>query len=443
MAPAADTTQSPSTDKLLEIGFERNCIGEPVFKGDACIYQANRKAVGTVILVHGINGEAANWYHQLKELKKHYHVITFDLPGFGRSSSGNELYSPTNYAKFIHFVAEKYARKPFNLMGHSLGGAIVLRYNEIYPDDVDRLITVDTAGILHRYAFTKSVAYRWLGIFEKITSITGQPFGDFAVGLLQTLEGMPIDIKEALSIPRLRQIILNGNSTPIAGAALVNEDFSEAIHQNKTPTLIVWGAYDMVSPVRTGYILRSNMNNAYLKVLPNSAHSSMSDEPVAFNKLMMSHFQNSKSALSSLYWKHENFSSPEKVATCDYENDKYFEGAYKTIEINNCKNLRMVNVHANSITVNNSSIAITDSIIESDDVGIDADTSEVELTNVIFKAKTAIKSTNSNFDIAGTSFNNSSNNIESVANTTLVFSVSRTSTKSLHKFIKLNAGDVF
>ena len=39
-------------------GVYKECVSEPVFGGSACVYQANRGAEQTVILVHGLNGRA-------------------------------------------------------------------------------------------------------------------------------------------------------------------------------------------------------------------------------------------------------------------------------------------------------------------------------------------------------------------------------------------------
>ena len=107
-----------------------------------------------VVLVHGLGDEASTiWQSTIALLKNEYYVITFDLPGFGKSSKENKLYSPQNYAKFIHYVTQTYVKKPFHLIGHSMGGAIALKYTSMYSLDVQSLVLVDAADILHKSAY--------------------------------------------------------------------------------------------------------------------------------------------------------------------------------------------------------------------------------------------------------------------------------------------------
>ena len=131
-------------------------VNEPIFKGKALIYENGNKKNKSVVLVHGLGTLGAqDWSKLIPELAKKYHVISFDLPGFGRSSTGNHNYSPENYANFVHWVVNQYVEGDYILMGHSMGGAIALYFAAYYPRQLEQLILVDAAGILHRVSFTK------------------------------------------------------------------------------------------------------------------------------------------------------------------------------------------------------------------------------------------------------------------------------------------------
>lgn len=119
-----------------------------------------------IVLVHGLGDEASTiWESSIELLKNDYFVVTFDLPGFGQSSKANELYSPLNYAKFIRYVAQTYVKKPFHLVGHSMGGAIALKYTSMYPSDVASLVLVDAAGILHRSEYNNFLVQSGVNTF--------------------------------------------------------------------------------------------------------------------------------------------------------------------------------------------------------------------------------------------------------------------------------------
>lgn len=428
-------------EKIKAAGFKEKCIQEPVFNGQACIFQANTRANKTVVVVHGLGGEAANWYHQLVELKKHYHVLTFDLPGFGSSSKGNQFYTPTSYARFIHFVTKKYAKGKFHLIGYSMGGAIVLRYTASYPQDVDRLIVADAAGILHRHAYTKSVAFRYLESLQKFSVYLGPGLQERVAGLAESMENFPIDIRRAMAIPKLRQIILKGNPTPIAFFGFVTEDFSQVLEKIATPTLIIWGAYDIIAPLRTGKMLQASMQNAYLKVLTNAAHASMSDQPKKFNKLMLSHLQSPIRNIRKRYWRAKKFVKSERIGSCSHGEEQVFEGAYARIELNGCRHATIRDAQVGAIIAQNSTLDVENSIIKNDLIGLVANHSTVNITSTEIIAKVAIQADASRLDLAGVKLMGSQYAVNALSPSTFVFSISETAGGKLHTFRRLAADE--
>lgn len=425
---------------LTELGLNKNCITEPVFNGRACVYEANPNAAETLVFVHGLNADASSWYKQIAAFKDQYHVISFDLPGFGQSSRGNKLYSPTNYAWFIHFIKNKYIERPFYLIGHSMGGAVALRYSAMYPDDVKRLVLSDVGGVLHQYAYAKSVAFKWLNFFKQI-AFWALPFledipslNSMASMVFQGLDWLPVNIRDALKNPELRKIILQGNATTIAGAAVSSEDFSGAIRTNKIATLIVWGAYDLVTPFRVASILQTRMANAYLKVLPRSAHSPMDDQPVEFNLLVANHISASDSDINNKRWQFRPFKLSARTGRCINEREKYFEGNYLRIELNNCGKAILYNVNVESIVARNSELVIEKSQIISKDIAITLFDSTLELTSSNISAQTAIQTLRSYIDVAGVDFKINDAVANNLAVSNAVFSVSMVNGKSLHRY---------
>ena len=429
-----------TTENLQQLGLVRNCIAEPVFNGRACLYEINKGAEQTVVLVHGLAAEAAHWYKQIALLKKYYHVVTFDLPGFGHSSRGNELYSPTNYARFIHYVTQKYVGKPFFLIGHSMGGAIALRYSAMYPTDVKRLILADVGGVLHQYSYAKSIAFKWLKVLQRLTygafpGLQDMPLmHDLVNTFFQNLDWLPVDVRDALRVPELRAVILNGNSIPIASVAVSTEDFSGAIRSTYVPTLIVWGRYDLVTPIRTGKILEVRMPMAYMKVLARSAHSSMNDQPEEFNKLMLAHFSQTDAEIINQHWQFPIFRPGSRVGQCEGEREKTFTGAYLRIELDNCLKVTIKNASVGSIVAKNSSIEIEKSQIISKDIAITLFDSVLDVTSSNIAANVGIQTLRSHIDVAGVDFKVKTAVVNNFGQSDAVFSVSLVNGKPLHQY---------
>src|SRR3979490_1691379 len=78
-------------------GTEAHRIDEPVFGGQMVVYEAGRGNAREILLVHGIGPEAARDFRDhIPWLKKSFHVVAVDPPGFGASDRANVLYSPRN-----------------------------------------------------------------------------------------------------------------------------------------------------------------------------------------------------------------------------------------------------------------------------------------------------------------------------------------------------------
>ena len=411
--------------RLKANGLKETCISEPVFRGQACVFEANRNASETVVLVHGIAGEAANWFSQINSLREHYHVLTFDLPGFGTSSRDNRLYSPTNYSRFIHHVTQKFAKGKFHLIGHSMGGAISLRYAGMYPDDIKRLILVDAGGVLHKHAFTKTLAYKWINIVQKVTYWTGPEINGYASLVLEAMEEwLPLDLKQAIESPEIRDIVLQSNSLPIAGVALITEDFSDAIKAVRVPTMIVWGEYDLITPLRTGKILQANLEKAYLRVLANAGHSSMADRPLEFNQLMLSHLQMDEAELAKQYWKRPAFETSSRIGRCGRGEQKLFEGSYNKIELDGCRLAKIQNAQVRQLVARGSVVEIEYSELKNDDIAVLTFDSELSITgSKITAGNYAIQSVRSKLDIGGSTLKANKAAVNNLGTSTAVLSV--------------------
>ena len=76
---------------------------------------------GTIVIVHGLFGQARIWTAIARRLAEKYHVVTADLRNHGRSDWDMEMTYPamaSDLAELIRDVSDK----PVHLVGHSMGG---------------------------------------------------------------------------------------------------------------------------------------------------------------------------------------------------------------------------------------------------------------------------------------------------------------------------------
>ena len=160
-------------------------VSEPVFGGQVFLREAGVSNPQLLLLIHGIGDNAGNlWDELLPVLAQKYHVVVPDLPGFGRSDKDNHLYSPAAYAEFLDGLIKGLPEKPVILVGHSLGGAVALMYAARYGPALDRLVLIDSVGLLHRLAVSQNFARQLLQFDAPFTPSTVENSLGSIAGLL-------------------------------------------------------------------------------------------------------------------------------------------------------------------------------------------------------------------------------------------------------------------
>src|SRR5438094_8190642 len=100
-----------------------------------------------LILVHGLGGAAANWIELVPLLVRRHRLLVPDLPGHGGSTALPAVAGLDPYADRVALVAKREGMLPAPVVGHSLGGAVVLRMALRQPDAALPLVLAAAAGL--------------------------------------------------------------------------------------------------------------------------------------------------------------------------------------------------------------------------------------------------------------------------------------------------------
>lgn len=398
-------------------------VKEPVFNGKVYVSESGMQNDHTVVLVHGVSEQASNdWKSVVDIVNDSFHVIAFDLPGFGRSEKKDIVYSIEKYARFLNWFIETHAKKPVSLVGHSLGGAISLFYAGTYPDGIQRLIIADVPGILHRSAYFSSfVRLRPTGQNDNSPApLYGleQAFKSLINSLDETFA--PDDFKKWLNAGIVRNRTKEKDARIVVGLSLMDTDFSEKINNISVPTNIMWGENDTIAPVRTARLLFGSIPNSTLYMIPNGSHSPMITEPAEFNAQLIKYLQGSVGDKRNRFSESRNSDAQLKIRDKD---DILLEGHYKKISISNCGKIRLQNARVEQITIENSEVTIENSIIQSSTYAIRAIDSAVTITGSTIKGENAMIVNNCDFDVAGGKIEGTNSAILSRHSTRVLFSV--------------------
>ncbi len=169
-----------------------------------------------ILLLHGGKDHCRNWDWTVAGLIDDYCCITPDLRGHGQSSwpVGVGYDTPllvADLAAVIEDLAKTGFSKPLHLIGHSLGGIIVLNYAATRPDRVASVIAMEGLGAspaTHKTHLETPPAKRLGRYVEKLLK-----HGQGAARFYQTPEEMVVRMASAypnLSDERVRHLSLHG-----------------------------------------------------------------------------------------------------------------------------------------------------------------------------------------------------------------------------------------
>ncbi|WP_342618434.1 alpha/beta hydrolase [Rhodoferax sp. GW822-FHT02A01] len=118
-----------------------------------------------LVLVHGWMDVAASYQFVVDALSADHYVIAPDWRGFGRTQAGDvDHFVFADYLADLDFLLDHFApNQPVNLVGHSMGGNVVMAYAGVRPERIRRLVNLEGFGMPATVAAQAPTRYaRWI-----------------------------------------------------------------------------------------------------------------------------------------------------------------------------------------------------------------------------------------------------------------------------------------
>jgi len=112
--------------------------------GVTVFYETRGEGDRTLVLVHGWCCDRTYWQAQVDEFSKKHRVVAVDLAGHGRSGLQREVWTIEAFGADVAAVIEKLDLKDAILVGHSMGGPVIIETARRLPERVTALVGVDT-----------------------------------------------------------------------------------------------------------------------------------------------------------------------------------------------------------------------------------------------------------------------------------------------------------
>ena len=243
-----------------------------------------------VVFIHGLGGNWQNWLENIPCAAQHRRVIAVDLPGFGESEMPADKISISGYGRWVEELLDQAQVERAALVGNSMGGFIATEMAISYPQRVERLVLAAAAGI-------SSANVRRFPVMSgaRVTA---------ALGTMTAARN-----REVVSRPRLRhlalstvirhptrlradllhELILGAGKPGFISAldALTSYDFRDRLPEVGCPTLLVWGAEDILVPVEDADEFERLIPDARKVLFDETGHAPMLERPREFNDCLM------------------------------------------------------------------------------------------------------------------------------------------------------------
>jgi pimeloyl-ACP methyl ester carboxylesterase len=230
-----------------------------------------------LLLISGLGSSSLAWALAAPRLAEHHTVITFDNRGTGRSAAPPGPYAIDDLADDAAGLVEHVGLGPVAAVGWSLGGSVLqsmlIRHGRL----------LSAAVLLNAFPSYTPIQDAWLdaglalrraGVDPVAIGITGMPWV-FTPRLLSDHAAAHAQAELARQDPH--PTTLAGFEAQAAGLRVY--DSRPDLPKAETPTLVLTGAEDVLTPVAQSVEIADLLPNATLQVLPRGNHGMIVEYP--------------------------------------------------------------------------------------------------------------------------------------------------------------------
>jgi pimeloyl-ACP methyl ester carboxylesterase len=225
-----------------------------------------------MLMLHGWKDSARTFNQIAVELDRHWRVVRLDMPGFGGSEVPKEPWNLESYAQFIAAFCTKLGLRPEVIVGHSLGGRVIIKAVSDGLLKPDRIVLIASAGIAKSNT-PRNQAYKAVAKAGKAATAV-PPFTLLRTKLRRLL------YKKAgsdyLDAGPLSQTFLN----------IIDEDLQSNASRISTPTLLIWGELDDQTPASDALTLNRLIKRSRLEFIQGAGHFVHHEQPAAVSNLI-------------------------------------------------------------------------------------------------------------------------------------------------------------
>lgn len=285
-----DRRRPPVPDSLFDMP-DGVTYGDLTTPDGGTIHYAEKGAGRPLVLFHGVTLRHDVWAPQFHQLADRYRVIAVDLRGHGWSRPGRNGFGMACLADDVATVLESLDLHGAILAGHSMGGMTVMHFcgdhREVLDERVAGVALVATSShqtvppyllSLARNALTEAQARLTSGGALPGRHLVSRRAVRLVFGAAPSPKAVDLVTEMTRSIPDEHLLGSLGG--------VVDHDAREALRSTRTPSLVVVGSRDILTPPTAARALARLLPGCDFVLLPRAGHQLMQERPEELAELL-------------------------------------------------------------------------------------------------------------------------------------------------------------
>lgn len=257
--------------------------------GDINISYISEGSGDVILFIHGLSGCKEEWEYTIPYFADNYKAIAIDLPGSGHSDKPLVEYTIDFYSDSVKGFLDEMEIEKAIIVGNSMGGLVSQSLTLKYPEKVDKLILVDSAGInpmrgraQTSLSLNTDAISKQKGFSPAMIKMTKKMLFYKPCDALDTIIERAISDLKRDDHPEAFRAILSSMEN------IVKADLSERLGEINQPTLIVWGENDKLMGPKVAEILEGKIRGSEVVIISECGHCPMLEKPDEFNSFVFS-----------------------------------------------------------------------------------------------------------------------------------------------------------
>ena len=236
-----------------------------------------------LLLIPYLSADNACYAFQLPAYTEHFSCIAIDLPGAGESDKPRGPYSTDGYADQVAAFLGAIGVEQAHVAGVSLGAAVGIHLAARHPERVRSLSLHSCWDTSDDYLGV--VVEQWRTLASTLPTVA-----DLVIQGIFPWCFMPeMYVERAEFVDGLADFVRSRPAQPVEAflaqsEAVLAHDAGAVLGDVHAPTLITFGAHDLVCSTRFAEPLESGIRGSELVVFEHLSHAGLHEDPETFNR---------------------------------------------------------------------------------------------------------------------------------------------------------------